>query len=113
MRVVLASEQFQQFVIPRLHAQTDPVNSEFLQHGCLARGNASRICFGGPLIHLRRVEVLAKAAKQISNLRNIQWGGRPAAKKNRKRNDAAPPEIASPHFLKQPLKKPPCLRPIE
>ena len=63
MRVMLASEQFQQFVIPRLHAQTDPVDSKFFQDGCLARGNAAGICFDAPLNQLREVESFAKAAQ--------------------------------------------------
>ena len=48
LRVVLASEQFQQFVVPRLHAEADPVDSEFFQEDCLSRGDASRICFNRP-----------------------------------------------------------------
>ena len=53
LRVVLASEQFQQFVVPRLHAEADPVDSEFFQKRCLSRGDASRICFNRPFNQLR------------------------------------------------------------
>ena len=51
--VVLASEHLQQFLVPRLHSEADPVDSEFFQEGCLSRGDASRICFNRPFNQLR------------------------------------------------------------
>ena len=53
LRVVLASEQFQQFVVPRLHSEADPVDSEFFQDVCLSGRDASRICFNRPFNQLR------------------------------------------------------------
>ena len=53
LRIVLASEQFQQLAVPRLHAETDPVHTEFFEHGCFSRGNASRIGFHCPLNQFR------------------------------------------------------------
>src|SRR5947207_691654 len=105
MCVMLASEQFQQFVVPRLHAQTDPVDPEFLQDGCLARGNAAWICFDGPLDQSRKVEPFAKAAQQRLQLRNVERGRRAAAEINGGWNKPAHRTVASYQFLHECLTK--------
>src|SRR5262249_3844822 len=52
--------------------------------GCLSRGNASRICFDGPLDYSRQVEPFVKAAQQQFQLPNVERGGRAAAEVNRR-----------------------------
>src|SRR5215471_16899236 len=127
MRVMLASEQFQQVVVPRLHAQTDPIDSEFLQNGRLSRGNAAGICFNGPLGQLREVEPFVKAAQQHFQLRNVQRRRRAAAKIDGRWTNGSvgalrrPPNAfgrarhpcQTPKFTEYRLTKSPCLRAIE
>src|SRR5215472_3980605 len=124
MRVMLASEQFQQVVVPRLHAQTDPVDPEFLQDRCLARGNASGICFDAPLDQSRKVEPFAKAAQQHFQLPNVERGRRTAAEINggwtngrvgalHRPGAAARRPYQAAQFTECRLTKSPRLRPIE
>src|ERR1041385_1619917 len=124
MCVMLASEHFQQVVVPRLQAQTDPVDSEFLQDRCLARRNAAWICFGAPLDQSRKVERFAKATQQHFQLRNVQRGRRAAAEINRGWNNGKVGALRRPdaaarrpypvvQFADERLTKSPRLRPIE
>ncbi len=52
LRIMFASEEFQQFIIPRLHAETDSIDAESLQHVRFSGGNASGIRFDRPFDHL-------------------------------------------------------------
>jgi len=60
--VVLAPKQFQQVVVPRLHAEADPVDSEFFEDRGFASRNAARISFDRPLDEFRQVELPMKSA---------------------------------------------------
>ena len=81
---MLASEQFQQVVVPRLHAEADSVDSEFFENRGFASGNASRIRFDCPLDQFRQVELLMKSAQQQFQLRDVERGGRAATEINRR-----------------------------
>src|ERR1700682_5675008 len=79
---MFASQSFQQIVIPRLHAETDSIDAETLEHVRLAGGDASGIRFDRPLFYLRQIEPLAKSAQKKFQLRRGQRSRRAAAKIN-------------------------------
>src|SRR6266478_8401362 len=103
--VVLAPKQFQQVVVPRLHAEADPVDSEFFEDRGFARGNASRIRFHCPLDQFRQVELLMKSAQEKFQLRDVERGGRAATEIKRFRRNremCVLVEIAEYRFTKSP-----------
>jgi len=68
-RTMVAAQQLQQIVVPRLNAEADAGDTEPAQQRCLLRGYASRIRLHRPIDQFGQIELLPKSAEQKFQLR--------------------------------------------
>src|SRR5581483_9303827 len=64
LRIVFASQQLQQFIIPGLNSQANPRYAKFVEKCSLASRHASRICLDGPFNKRREIKPLMKCVEQ-------------------------------------------------
>src|SRR5438105_12477787 len=102
---MLASEQFQQVVVPRLNTETDPGYTKLAKKSCFPRRNAARVRFNRPFLQCGKIKSLMKTAEQEFELRNVQRRWCTAADIDCRRKKTARPAVAPYQFTQDGLAK--------